>query len=127
MFTASRTRLVSNCRDARVRFCCGAAASPDLAIHGLPQSGDRTVNRVYFGDVIQLYPYGYYTKLGNGSAILEWSVTKGSEFKGDVTIDKDKGILNVAGVGDFTVTLKRGVGEQQISTSVTVTDRKSVV
>lgn len=92
----------------------------DFAIHGLPQSGDRTVNRVYFGDVIQLYPYGYYTKLGNGSAILEWSVTKGSEFKGDVTIDKDKGILNVAGVGDFTVTLKRGVGEQQISTSVTV-------
>lgn len=95
-------------------------ASPDLAIHGLPQSGDRTVNRVYFGDVIQLYPYGYYTKLGNGSAILEWSVTKDSKFKGDVTIDKDKGILNVAGVGDFTVTLKRGVGEQQISTSVTV-------
>lgn len=102
-------------------------ASPDLAIHGLPQSGDRTVNRVYFGDVIQLYPYGYYTKLGNGSAILEWSVTKGSEFKGDVTIDKDKGILNVAGVGDFTVTLKRGVGEQQIKTELTVTALKKEV
>ena len=27
MFTASRTRLVSNCFDARVRFCCGADAS----------------------------------------------------------------------------------------------------
>lgn len=98
-----------------------------LAIHGLPQSGDRTVNRVYFGDVIQLYPYGYYTKLGNGSAILEWSVTKDSKFKGDVTIDKDKGILNVAGVGEFTVTLKRGVGEQQIKTELTVTALKKEV
>lgn len=97
-------------------------ASPDLAIHGLPQSGDRTVNRVYFGDVIQLYPYGYYTTLGNGSGILEWSVvTTAAGFKGTVTIGKETGLLNVNGVGEFTVTLKRGVGEQQISTSVTVT------
>ena len=96
-------------------------ASPDLAIHGLPQSGDRTVNRVYFGDVIQLYPYGYYTTHANGSGILEWSVTTATGFKGTVTIGKETGLLNVNGVGEFTVTLKRGVGEQQISTSVTVT------
>lgn len=94
--------------------------SVKLDIHGLPQSSTGK-NTVYYGDEIQLYPYGYYTTHANGSGILEWSVTKDSKFKGDVTIDKDKGILNVAGVGDFTVTLKRGVGEQQISTSVTVT------
>ncbi len=96
-------------------------ASPDLAIHGLPQSGDRTVNRVYYGDEIQLYPYGYYTTHANGSGILEWSVTTAAGFKGTVTIGKETGLLNVNGVGEFTVTLKRGVGEQQISTSVTVT------
>ena len=96
-------------------------ASPDLAIHGLPQSGDRTVNRVYYGDEIQLYPYGYYTTHANGSGILEWSVTTATGFKGTVTIGKETGLLNVNGVGEFTVTLKRGVGEQQISTSVTVT------
>lgn len=93
----------------------------DFAIHGLPQSGDRTVNRVYYGDEIQLYPYGYYTTHANGSGILEWSVTTATGFKGMVTIGKETGLLNVNGVGEFTVTLKRGVGEQQISTSVTVT------
>ena len=93
----------------------------DFAIHGLPQSGDRTVNRVYYGDEIQLYPYGYYTTHANGSGIFEWSVTTATGFKGMVTIGKETGLLNVNGVGEFTVTLKRGVGEQQISTSVTVT------
>lgn len=93
----------------------------DFAIHGLPQSGDRTVNRVYYGDEIQLYPYGYYTTHANGSGIFEWSVTTATGFKGMVTIEKETGLLNVNGVGEFTVTLKRGVGEQQISTSVTVT------
>lgn len=93
----------------------------DFAIHGLPQSGDRTVNRVYYGDEIQLYPYGYYTTHANGSGILEWSVTTATGFKGRVTIGKETGLLNVNGVGEFTVTLKRGVGEQQISTSVNVT------
>lgn len=92
----------------------------DLAIHGLPQSSTGT-NTVYYGDVIQLYPYGYYTTLGNGSGILEWSVTTAADFKSTVTIGKETGLLNVNGVGEFTVTLKRGVGEQQISTSVTVT------
>lgn len=92
----------------------------DLAIHGLPQSSTGT-NTVYYGDVIQLYPYGYYTTLGNGSGIFEWSVTTATGFKGTVKIGKETGLLNVNGVGEFTVTLKRGVGEQQISTSVTVT------
>lgn len=94
-----------------------------LAIHGLPQSGDRTVNRVYFGDVIQLYPYGYYTTHANGSGIFNWSVSAGAP----ATIDADKGILKVNGVGEFTVTLKRGVGEQQIETKLTVTALKKEV
>lgn len=102
-------------------------ASPDLAIHGLPQSGDRTVNRVYYGDEIQLYPYGYYTTHANGSGILEWSVTTATGFKGTVTIGKETGLLNVNGVGEFTVTLKRGVGEQQIETKLTVTALKKEV
>lgn len=94
--------------------------SVKLDIHGLPQSSTGT-NTVYYGDVIQLYPYGYYTTLGNGSGIFEWSVTTATGFKGTVKIGKETGLLNVNGVGEFTVTLKRGVGEQQISTSVTVT------
>lgn len=95
-------------------------ANIDLAIHGLPQSSTGK-NTVYYGDEIQLYPYGYYTTHANGSGILEWSVTTATGFKGTVTIGKETGLLNVNGVGEFTVTLKRGVGEQQISTSVTVT------
>lgn len=100
--------------------------SVKLDIHGLPQSGTGT-NTVYYGDVIQLYPYGYYTTLGNGSGILEWSVTTAAGFKGKVTIGKETGLLNVNGVGDFTVTLKRGVGEQQIETKLTVTALKKEV
>lgn len=92
----------------------------DLDIHGLPQSSTGK-NTVYYGDEIQLYPYGYYTTLGNGSGILEWSVTTATGFKGTVTIEKETGLLNVNGVGEFTVTLKRGVGEQQIKTEINVT------
>ena len=40
----------------------------DLAIHGLPQSSTGK-NTVYYGDEIQLYPYGYYTTHANGSGI----------------------------------------------------------
>ena len=98
----------------------------DFAIHGLPQSSTGT-NTVYYGDVIQLYPYGYYTTLGNGSGILEWSVTTAADFKGAVTIGKETGLLNVNGVGEFTLTLKRGVGEQQIETKLTVTALKKEV
>ena len=88
----------------------------DLDIHGLPQSSTGT-NTVYYGDVIQLYPYGYYTTHANGSGIFNWSVSAGAP----ATIDADKGILKVNGVGEFTVTLKRGVGEQQIKTEINVT------
>lgn len=92
----------------------------DLDIHGLPQSSTGT-NTVYYGDVIQLYPYGYYTTHANGSGIFDWSVTTAADFKGTVTIGKETGLLNVNGVGEFTVTLKRGVGEQQIKTEINVT------
>ena len=98
----------------------------DLAIHGLPQSSTGT-NAVYYGDVIQLYPYGYYTTHANGSGIFDWSVTTAADFKGRVTIGKETGLLNVNGVGEFTVTLKRGVGEQQIETKLTVTALKKEV
>lgn len=87
-----------------------------LAIHGLPQSSTGK-NTVYYGDEIQLYPYGYYTTHANGSGIFNWSVSAGTP----ATIDADKGILKVTGVGEFIVTLTRGEGELQISTSVTVT------
>ena len=88
----------------------------DFAIHGLPQSSTGK-NTVYYGDEIQLYPYGYYTTHANGSGIFNWSVSAGAP----ATIDADKGILKVTGVGEFIVTLTRGEGELQISTSVTVT------
>lgn len=92
----------------------------DLDIHGLPQSSTGK-NTVYYGDEIQLYPYGYYTTHANGSGIFDWSVTTAADFKGTVTIGKETGLLNVNGVGEFTVTLKRGVGEQQIKTEINVT------
>ena len=88
----------------------------DFAIHGLPQSSTGK-NTVYYGDEIQLYPYGYYTTHANGSGIFNWSVSAGAP----ATIDADKGILKVTGVGEFIVTLTRGEGELQISTSVNVT------
>ena len=94
----------------------------DLDIHGLPQSSTGK-NTVYYGDEIQLYPYGYYTTHANGSGIFNWSVSAGAP----ATIDADKGILKVTGVGEFTVTLKRGVGEQQIETKLTVTALKKEV
>ena len=96
--------------------------SVKLDIHGLPQSSTGT-NTVYYGDEIQLYPYGYYTTHANGSGIFNWSVSAGAP----ATIDADKGILKVTGVGEFTVTLKRGVGEQQIETKLTVTALKKEV
>lgn len=88
----------------------------DLDIHGLPQSSTGK-NTVYYGDEIQLYPYGYYTTHANGSGIFNWSVSAGAP----ATIDADKGILKVTGVGEFTVTLTRGEGELQIKTEINVT------
>ena len=94
----------------------------DFAIHGLPQSSTGK-NTVYYGDEIQLYPYGYYTTHANGSGIFNWSVNAGAP----ATIDADKGILKVTGVGEFIVTLTRGEGELQIETKLTVTALKKEV
>ena len=65
--------------------------------------------------------YGYYTDHENGSSVMRWSVMPAAGFVGNVTIGEKTGILNVNGVGTFEVTLKRGEGEQAISTTVTVT------
>lgn len=92
---------------------------PDLAIYGLPVNGNGE-NVAYYGDEVQLYHYGYYTDHENGSSVMRWSVKKVS-FEGEVTVGEKTGILNVKGVGTFEVTLKRGEGEQAISTTVTVT------
>lgn len=92
---------------------------PDLAIYGLPVNGNGE-NVAYYGDEVQLYHYGYYTDHENGSSVMRWSVKKVS-FEGEVTVGEKTGILNVNGVGTFEVTLKRGEGEQAISTTVTVT------
>ena len=95
---------------------------PDLAIYGLPVNGNGE-NVAYYGDEVQLYHYGYYTDHENGSSVMKWSVKKVS-FEGEVTVGEKTGILNVNGVGTFKVTLKRGEGEQAISTTVTVTASK---
>lgn len=93
---------------------------PDLAIYGLPVNGNGE-NVAYYGDEVQLYHYGYYTDHENGSSVMRWSVMPAVGFVGNVTIGEKTGILNVNGVGTFEVTLKRGEGEQAISTTVTVT------
>lgn len=93
---------------------------PDLAIYGLPVNGNGE-NVAYYGDEVQLYHYGYYTDHENGSSVMRWSVMPAAGFVGNVTIGEKTGILNVNGVGTFDVTLKRGEGEQAISTTVTVT------
>ena len=93
---------------------------PDLAIYGLPVNGNGE-NVAYYGDEVQLYHYGYYTDHENGSSVMRWSVMPAAGFVGNVTIGEKTGILNVNGVGTFEVTLKRGEGEQAISTTVTVT------
>lgn len=99
---------------------------PDLAIYGLPVNGNGE-NVAYYGDEVQLYHYGYYTDHENGSSVMRWSVMSAAGFVGNVTIGEKTGILNVDGVGTFDVTLKRGEGEQAISTTVTVTAIKKEV
>lgn len=92
---------------------------PTLTILGLPQNGKSADVTVYYGDEIQLSAYGNYLARRNTSSFLKWEITNSTLTNGSVSIDENN-ILHVNGVGDFTVTLKRGVGEQQISTSVTV-------
>ena len=104
-------------------------SNPDLEILGLPQSGEKDstgnkyVAKVYYGDEIQLYPYGNYTKWANGSSELTWSIENAqvTDGHGSFSIGEKTGILKVDAIGTFTVKLTRGEGEQKIETSVTVT------
>ena len=96
---------------------------PYLEIRGMIKNSDNATDLAYYGDVIQLYAYGNQSKttgVYNTSSILAWSVT------GPATITQD-GLLTVTGVGDVTVTLKRGIGAQQISTTLTFKAEKQEV
>lgn len=95
-----------------------------LEIRGMIKNGDNATDLAYYGDVIQLYAYGNQSEAGvyNTSSILAWSVGVGDP----ATITQD-GLLTVTGVGDVTVTLKRGIGAQQISTSLTFEAKKQEV
>ena len=96
---------------------------PYLKIRGMIKNGDNATDLAYYGDVIQLYAYGNQSKttgVYNTSSILAWSVT------GPATITQD-GLLTVTGVGTVTVTLKRGIGAQQISTDLTFEAKKQEV
>lgn len=98
---------------------------PYLGIRGMIKNGDGATDLAYYGDVIQLYAYGNQIKTTTGdvyntSSILAWSVT------GPATITQD-GLLTVTGVGDVTVTLTRGIGAQQIGTTLTFEAKKQEV
>lgn len=100
---------------------------PYLEIRGMIENGDGATDLAYYGDVIQLYAYGNQIKTTTGdvyntSSILAWSVGVGDP----ATITQD-GLLTVTGVGDVTVTLKRGIGAQQISTTLTFKAKKQEV
>ncbi len=104
-------------------------SNPDLEILGLPQSGEKDgtgnkyVAKVYYGDKVQLYPYGNYAAWANYSSELTWSIENAqvTDGHGSFSIGEKTGILKVDAIGTFTVKLTRGEGEQKIETSVTVT------
>ena len=91
-------------------------ANMDLDIHGLPENASNNEILVYYGDEIQLYPYGYYVELANGSSLLTWE-TKRLNGTGDISIDAGN-MLKIDGVGTFEITLIRGKGTKQISKTV---------
>ena len=98
---------------------------PYLEIRGMIENGNGATDLAYYGDVIQLYAYGNQSKTTTGdvhntSSVLAWSVD------GPATITQD-GLLTVTGVGDVTVTLKRGIGAQQISTTLKFKAKKQEV
>lgn len=97
-------------------------AQPTLAIHGVQDNNSAETTTVYYGDVIQLYPYGTYNRFNNGSSVFTWSVTGAS----GVSIDQ-YGILSVNGVGEFTVTLTRGEGTSMLTTTRTFSALKKEV
>ena len=100
----------------------------ELAIHGMIDNADLDTNIAYYGDEIQLYAYGYYQGNGDGtgvyntSSLIAWELSAGAP----ATIDED-GLLTITGVGTFTVTLYRGSGTAQISTSIEITALKQEV
>ena len=93
-------------------------ANMDLDIHGLPENASDAEILVYYGDEIQLYPYGYYVELANGSSLLKWE-TKRLNGTGDISIDAGN-MLKIDGVGTFEITLIRGKGTKQISKTVRI-------
>lgn len=98
---------------------------PYLEIRGMIENGDGATDLAYYGDVIQLYAYGNQsktTRVYNTSSILAWSVNDPAL----AAITQD-GLLTVKGVGTVTVTLTRGIGAQQISTTLTFTAEKQEV
>ena len=100
---------------------------PYLDIRGMIENSDGATDLAYYGDVIQLYAYGNQIKTTTGdvyntSSILAWSVN--DPALAEITPD---GLLTVKGVGTVIVTLKRGIGAQQISTTLTFTAEKQEV
>ena len=100
---------------------------PYLEIRGMIENSDGATDLAYYGDVIQLYAYGNQIKTTTGdvyntSSILAWSVDKPA--LADITQD---GLLTVKGVGTVTVTLTRGIGAQQIGTTLTFKAKKQEV
>ena len=91
-------------------------ANMDLDIHGLPENASNNEILVYYGDEIQLYPYGYYVELANGSSLLKWETTR-IDGTGDISIDTGN-MLKIDGVGTFKITLIRGEGTKKISKTV---------
>lgn len=103
-------------------------SNPDLEILGLPQSGEKDgtgnkyVAKVYYGDKVQLYPYGNYAAWANYSSEFKWEITGENRTNSHGYFEiTDDGVLKVEAIGSFTVKLTRGEGEQEISTTVEVT------
>ena len=102
-------------------------SNPDLEILGLPQSGEKDANgkyvaKVYYGDKVQLYPYGNYAAWANYSSEFKWEITDKNRTNSHGYFEiTDDGVLKVEAIGSFTVKLTRGEGEQEISTTVEVT------
>jgi len=97
--------------------------NPELAIHGMIDNANAAKNIAYYGDKIQLYPYGSQKDgVINNSSVLTWSVD--NPAVAEITPD---GLLTVKGVGTFTVKLERGQGAQKIETTMTITAEKQEV
>jgi len=95
--------------------------NPELAIRGMIDNGTTTENIAYFGDKIQLYPYGnQVNNVMNDSSIYTWTIEKGP-----ATIGEKTGLLEITGVGEVIVRLTRGnpEGARSIYTEITIDAR----